>query len=176
MVFRKYSLCVFVSLLVLSLTSAYAADKGPIKLGVADIQKIITKSQQGIAANKRIEAKQKELRAALEIQQKEIEVLKDEIEKKSTVWTQEKKDEKIVEFNKLRRDLKTKTDDARLEMKRLQEKEFQPIIKMLEGTLVEYGAKNKFSFILDSRTSVLYVDPAYDVSDDLIEVLNQKAK
>ncbi len=176
MVFRKFGLCVFSALMVLFLTSAYAAEKGPLKLGVMDIQKIITQSQLGIAAKERIEAKQKELRAALEIQQREAEALQDEIEKKSTVWTQEKKDEKIVEFNKLRRDFKTKTDDARLEMKRLQEKEFQPILKMLEVVVEEYGAKNKFSFILDSRTSVLYFDPSYDISDDLIAVLNQKMK
>ncbi len=176
MVFRKFSLCVFSALIVFFLTSAYAAEKGAMKLGVMDIQKIITESQSGIAAKERIEAKQKELMAALEVQQREIEALKAEIEKKSTVWTQEKKDEKIVEFNKLRRDLKTKTDDARLEMKRLQEKEFQPILKMLEVVVQEFGAKNKFSFILDSRTSVLYFDSSYDVSNDLIEMINQKLK
>ena len=175
--FKKFGLSASALLLAVALSvTAYAADQIPFKIGVMDIQKIMTESQPGIEAKQRIEARGNELKAALEIQQKEVEALKDEIEKKGTVWTKEKKDEKIVEFNKMRRDLKTKSDDANLEMKRMNEKELQPIIKALEGIVEEYGSKNKFALILDSRSSVLYYDTSYDVSSDLIEVLNQKMK
>lgn len=156
--------------------NAIAADKGTIKIGIMNVQNVLVKSEPGQKAKAVFEKKKGELEAIFAEDRKTIEELKKEIDKKSSVWSKEKKDEKVVEFNKMRRDLQTKTEDGRMEMKRLQDKELEPIIKKLETVVDEYGAKNGFTAILDSKSGVVYFDKAYDISDDLIKELNKAMK
>lgn len=154
--------------------SALAASD--IKVGIMNIQKVLVQSEPGVQAKERFEKKKNELEATFENEQKSLQQLKEEIEKKSSVWSKEKKDEKVLEFNKMRRDLQGKSEDARLEMKALQDKELEPIIKTLEKIVDTYGEKNGFSLILDSKAGVVYYGEALDISDDLIKELNKAMK
>ncbi len=171
----KVAFCCLILFFCMSL-SAVAADKGAIKIGVMNVQKVLVQSEPGQKAKAVFEKKKGELEAQFAEDRKAIDELKKEIEKKSSVWSKEKKDEKVVEFNKMRRDLQTKTEDGRMEMKRLQDKELEPIIKTLETVVDDYGAKNGFSAILDSKNGVVYFDKAFDISDDLIKELNKAMK
>jgi len=161
---------------LLACLNVSAAEKGANKIGIMDIQKVLVQSEPGLIAKERFEAKKNELEASLEAEQSSLQSLKDEIDKKSSVWTKEKKDEKILEFNKMRRDLQTKSEDARQEMKMTQDKELEPIIKTLEKVVDNYGAKNGYTIILDSKASVVYFNKANDISDDLIKDLNKAMK
>jgi len=164
--------------LIIALCTCFnaAAADGNIKIGIMNVQKVLVQSAPGQKAKSVFEQKKSELEAAFAEERKAIDELKNEIEKKSSVWSKEKKDEKVVEFNKMRRDLQTKTEDGRMEMKRLQDKELEPIIKTLEAVVDEYGAKNGFTAILDSKNGVVYFDKTHDISDELIKELNKAMK
>ena len=174
---RKVQTLVFCGLLsFLVCLNAQAAQKDTVKIGVMDIQKVLIGSEPGQAAKERFEKKKSELEATFEKEQVALKELQEEIEKKSSVWSKEKKDEKVLEFNKMRRDLQTKSDDARMEMKRLQDKELEPIIKALEKVVDEFGEKNGYSIILDSKSGVVFYDKAYEISAAIIEELNKAMK
>ncbi len=151
---------------------AMAAD-GDVKIGIMNVQKVLVQSEAGLKAKAVFEQKNQELQASLQADQQALEQLQQEIEKKSSVWSKEKQDEQILEFNRMRRDLNTKTEDARAEMKRLQDKELEPIIKVLEKVVDDYGAKEKFTMILDAKSGVIYYDQAIDISDVLTTELNK---
>ena len=72
--------------------------------------------------------------------------------------------------------MQAKSEDARFEVKQLQDKELGPILKSLEKIVEEYGTKNNFSVILDSKTGVIYYNKTVDVSDDIINALNAADK
>ncbi|MEE4240537.1 MAG: OmpH family outer membrane protein [Desulfopila sp.] len=141
-----------------------------------NVQKVLVQSEAGLKAKEVFEAKKNELEAGFEKEQQQLQEMQQDIEKKSSVWTKEKRDEQILEFNRMRRDLQTKTEDARMEMKRLQDKELEPIIKELEKVVDAFGAKNGYSMILDSKNGVIFYNTALDVSDALIEELNKVLK
>lgn len=156
--------------------SAVAAEKGDIKIGIMNVQKVLVESGPGQKAKAAFEKKKSELEAGFADEQKALQELQKEIEKKSSVWSKEKKDEKVVEFNKKRRDFKTKTEDGRMEMKRLQDKELEPIIKTLETVVENFGENNGYTVILDSKNGVVFYSKAVDVSDALIKELNKAMK
>lgn len=163
-------------LVLIMSTAGYISAADTIKIGVMNVQKVLVQSEPGQKAKAIFEKKKSELEASFGDEQKAIQELQKEIEKKSSVWSKEKKDEKVLEFNKMRRDLKTKTEDGRMEMKRLQDKELEPIIKTLETVVEEYGEKNGFTAILDSKNGVVYFNKANDISDELIKELNKAMK
>lgn len=143
------------------------------KIGVMNVQKIITLCDAGKDAKVRFEERMKELQGKFKTEQDELVNLQKEIEKKSSAWSEEKKTEKAREFQKLRRELQAKNEDANFELKQLQEKELQPILKALEGVVSEYGKKNGYTAILDAKGGVIYSDKSIDISDALVKELNK---
>ncbi len=143
------------------------------KMGVMNVQKIVVECDAGKAAKVRFEKKMKDLQASFKAEQDELKALQGEIKKKSSAWSEEKKAEKIREFKKKGRELQAKTEDARFEMKHLQDKELEPILKALEKVVKAYGKDNGFTVILDSKNGVIFFDKKVDISTVIIKKLNK---
>lgn len=142
------------------------------KIAVMNVQKIIMLCDAGKQAKVRFEARMRDLQGKFKGEQEDLVALKNEIEKKSSAWSEEKKSEKTQAFQKMRRELQAKNEDANFELKQLQEKELQPILKSLEGVVVSFGKKNGYTAIFDIKAGVIYFDKAIDVSDQLVKDLN----
>lgn len=178
MVFKKLIRGGLICLLfcAFSCATVVAAGAGEVKVGIMNVQKVLVQSEAGQKAKVVFETKGKELEEKFSAEQAAIVELQKEIEKKGSVWSKEKKDEKVLEYNKMRRDLQTKSEDGRQEMKRLQDKELAPILKALETVVDDFGKNNGYTVILDSKNSVIYFDAANDISDALIVELNKAMK
>jgi outer membrane protein len=157
------------SLLCFAATSCFSAD---LKIGIMNVQKIIIECEAGKAAKGRFDVKMKELQSTFKGEEQALKELQDEIKKKSSAWSEEKKAEKVREFQKSGRELQAKTEDARFEMKSLQDKELEPILKALEKIVDTYGKENKYTAILDSKNGVIYFDEKIDISDAIVKKLN----
>ncbi|MDD3816250.1 MAG: OmpH family outer membrane protein, partial [Desulfocapsaceae bacterium] len=102
--------------------------------------------------------------------------MQQEIEKKSSAWSAEKKEAQVREYQKKGREYQAKTEDARFELKQLQDKELEPILKTLQSVVEAYGKKNGYTVILDSKVGVLYANATIDISADLTKALDQAMK
>lgn len=151
-------------------TGSFAAD---LKIGVMNVQKIIVSCDAGKEAKERFDKKMKELQASFKSEEDELKKMQEEIKKKSSAWSEEKKAEKVRDFQKSGRELQAKTEDARFEMKQLQDKELEPILKALEKVVEKYGKDNGYSAIMDSKNGVIYFDKKIDISDALMKKLNE---
>lgn len=152
------------------------ADAAEAKIGVMNIQKVLLESVPGKAAKTKFEAKAKELKAKFQAEENALTAMQQEIEKKSSAWSAEKKEAEVREFQKKGREFQVKTEDARFELKQLQDKELEPILKTLQTLVEDYGKKNGYTVILDSKIGVLYANSAVDVSADLTKALDQAMK
>ncbi len=157
------------SLICFAATSCFSAD---LKIGVMNVQKIIVESDAGKAAKTRFDKKMKELQSSFKGDEDALKALQEEIKKKSSAWSEEKRAEKVREFQKSGRELKAKTDDARFEMKAMQDKELEPILNALEKVVDAYGKENNYTAILDSKNGVIYFDDKIDISDAIVKKLN----
>jgi outer membrane protein len=143
-----------------------------LKIGVMNVQKIIVECDAGKAAKGRFDAKMKELQATFKTEEDALKDLQEEIKKKSSAWSEDKKAEKVREFQNNGRELKAKTDQARYDMKKLQDKELEPILKALEKVVNSYGKKNGYSAIMDDKNGIIYFDESLDITDVIIKKLN----
>ncbi|WP_417910921.1 OmpH family outer membrane protein [Candidatus Electronema sp. PJ] len=158
--------------LLLQTASATAAE---MKIAVLNIQTVLTKSSAGLAAKEKIEKRMKELRSSLEGDKQHLISFQDEMKKKASVWSDDKKQEQVLEFQKKRRDLDAKQDNANMEMKSLQDKYLAPIMKELEGIVRQVAAAKGYAIVLPN-TAVLYFDNAVDITSEVTTSLNAKLK
>ncbi|GAB4341079.1 MAG: hypothetical protein Kow0089_15180 [Desulfobulbaceae bacterium] len=171
----KKQLVVCVSLCAAILLSGGLSVAGEVSIAVLDMQKVVLSSDLGKQAKLEVEQKVKELEKTFKKEEDALVALQEEIEKKSSVWSEEKKQEKAIEFQKLRRDLRVKQDDANLELKQLQEKKLAPIFKELEKVLKAYATEKGYTVILPNQ-AVLYRADSVDITDEVTKALNAVSK
>jgi len=152
--------------------SAIPAAAADLKVGVMNVQKVLTSCSAGKAAKAKFDERMKELQAKFKLEEEELTAMQKDIEKKSTAWSEETKQEKIREFQRRRREAQAKAEDARFEMKGLQEKELAPILKTLEEVVGKYGESNAYTMILDSKSGVVYFPASIDITDKLVVELD----
>lgn len=157
------------SLIMLVAGQVCAAD---MKVGVMNVQQVLVNSVSGKSAKVKFDDKMQELQAKFKAEEEELITMQKDIEKKSSAWSEETKQTKIREFQKKRRELQEKSEDARFELKTLQDKELAPILKALEGVVVNYGKEQGYTMILDSKSGVIYFSEAIDITDKLVKELN----
>lgn len=170
MIKKAFQAIVVASLLLFVVQGAMAAD---VKLGVMNVQKIIVSCKAGKAAKERFDVKMKDLQSSFTGEEADLKKLQAEIKKKSSAWSEEKKAEKVREFQKSGRELQAKTEDARFEMKQLQDKELEPILKALEKVVEKYGKDQGYTMILDSKNGVIFFDKTIDISDSIVKLLDK---
>ncbi len=146
------------------------------KIGVMNIQKILLQSSAGQKAKAVFEKRMKEIQNKFKKEQESLVALQKEIEKKRSVWSKEKQGEKVRELQLKQREMQMKSEDAKMELRQLQDKELEPILKMLQTVVNSYGEKNGYSLILDSKVSVLYANPAVDISEAVKKELDARMK
>jgi len=167
---KSFQAIVVASVLLFAAQGAMAAE---LKLGVMNVQKIIVGCKAGKAAKERFDLKMKDLQSSFTGEEADLKKLQAEIKKKSSAWSEEKKAEKVREFQKNGRELQAKTEDARFEMKQLQDKELEPILKSLEKVVETYGKDQGYTMILDSKSGVIFYDKTTDVSDSIMKLLDK---
>lgn len=170
MIRKSFQIIVIASVLLFAAQGAIAAD---VKLGVMNVQKIIVSCKAGQAAKERFDIKMKDLQSSFKDEEADLKKLQAEIKKKSSAWSEEKKAEKVREFQKNGRELQAKTEDARFEMKQLQDKELEPILKALEKVVENYGKDQGYTMILDSKNGVIFFDKTIDLSDSIVKLLDK---
>lgn len=146
------------------------------KIGVMNIQKVLLESSAGRKAKEIFEKRMNELQDKFKAEQDSLVELQKEIEKKSSAWSKDKKGEKIRELQLGQREMQVKSEDAKMELRQLQDKELEPILKMLQTVVNTYGEKNGFSLILDSKVAVLYADSSIEVSEAIKKELDKRMK
>jgi outer membrane protein len=156
---------------VLLLWSGAAQAEG-VKLGVMNVQRVLVECAAGKAAKARFDDKMQELQATLKSEENELLAMQKDIEKKSSAWSEDTKQEKMRDFQKRRREAQEKAEDARFELKAMQDKELDPILKTLEKVVKDYGEANGYSLLIDSRSGVLHAAPGIDITDQIIVELD----
>jgi len=146
------------------------------KIGVMNIQKVLLQSTAGKKAKAVFEKRMKELQSKFKTEQEELVALQKEIEKKSSAWSKDKQGEKVRELQLKQREMQVKSEDAKMELRQLQDKELEPILKMLQTVVNSYGEKEGYSLILDSKVAVLYANPAVEISEAVKKELDKRMK
>ena len=163
---RVVSIYTIVALLVgmicLVSSNAIAAEK---QIVTVNIQKVLLDSSSGQTVKKVLEEKVAEFQKKFQADQEEVEAMRTEIEKKSSVLSPEAKEEMEREYQKKVREIQLKSEDAQFELQQLEKQVMEPVLKELQNVIADMGEKNAYAMIIDSRAGLLYFDKALDISE-----------
>ena len=152
-------------------TPAFAA---PQKIAVTSMAKLIKESEIGQEAQKKMEKKFASAKTQLETKQKELESLKQALQKQSLVLSLEAKQDKELEFKRKVRDFQDLTQATQRKMQIEQKKVGTPVLELLQKVVNEYGKKNGYTAIYDKKSSgFLYVDETIDITNQLMLEMNR---
>ena len=174
----KSLLVILVALLLVGVNGvnqkAAAEKNDKMQIVTVNIQEVLLSSNAGQGVRKTLEAKVLEFQEKLQMDQEEIQTLQAEIEKKSSVWSQQVREEKERDYQKSVREMQLKQEDAQFEIQQLEKQEMEPILKELQELIAELGKKNGYALIMDSRAGLLYADKTLDISDIVRKELDAK--
>lgn len=145
-------------------SQAVAADNSK-QIVTVNIQNVLLGSNAGQGVKKTLEEKVGEFQEKFQKQQEEVDALRADIEKKSSVWSQEVREEKERDYQKRVRELQLKSEDAQFELQQLEKQIMAPVLNELQKVIAEMGEKNGYAMIIDSRAGLLYVDSSLDISE-----------
>ena len=163
---------------VLLTSSIVALAQAPSKVGIINIQAAIIGTHEGQAAAKDLEAKSAPKKQQLERLQSEINGLKDQFGKLSSVGSDDKK-------LSLQRDIDTKTksfnrqvEDAQAELDQEQGRILNELGGKVLAVLDKYAKDNGYALILDvsaQNTPVMFAANGIDVTQEVIALYDKNA-
>jgi len=159
-----FSVVVLVLGTVCLVNSQAVAAENSKQIVTVNIQEVLLGSAAGKEVKKVLEGKVGEFQEKFQKEQEDVDALRAEIEKKSTVWSKEVKEEKEREYQKRVREMQLKSEDAQFEMQQLEKQVMSPVLNELQKVIKEVGEKNGYAMIIDSRAGILYIDKALDIS------------
>jgi outer membrane protein len=159
------------------------AAAGAMKVATISLQDVLTQSKSGQAAQQQLQGKVQEYQDKFSKEQQDLEALGAEVEKKRSVWSKDILEEKERDYQMKMREFKLKTDDAQFELKQLEKKIMEPILKDLHEVIADYGKKENYTMIfentrkgLQSRTGLLYATEEIDITKDILKLLDSRGK
>ena len=176
--------------LVVSLSLAGMVQAQGIRIGVVDLQAVLDGSVRGKAAKERLkelgDQLQREIQAKREFKERkeeELQNLRGEIQRQGLVLSEQARMGKEEEFRKSIRELQrfihdtnNFIDDATQEFREKEVRETQLLLVDIRDVVREVAASGEYTLVLegnDSAALVLYVDPAVDLTEDVIQRFDQ---
>lgn len=176
--------------LVVSLSLAGMVDAQGIRIGVVDLQAVLDGSVRGKAAKERLkelgDQLQREIQAKREFKERkeeELQNLRSDIQRQGLVLSEQARMGKEEEFRKSIRELKrfiddtnNFIDDATQEFREKEVRETQLLLVDIRDVVREVAASGQYTVILegnDSAALVLYIDPAVDLTEEVIQRFDQ---
>ena len=145
------------------------------KIGIVDLQKVLDESARGREAMNLLAAEFEKKKKELDLKEEELEKIKDEITKRSSLWSlkvkQEKSDElekSMKEYRRMRADLEEEMDKKN---KNLSGKIMSDIIDLVN----KLGEQENFSLILE-RGNAIFISSGIDITDKVIKLYNSSTK
>ena len=158
---------------ILSLCSIVNAQD--FKLGVINTQKVVENYNKAIEADTELKTLHDRLAGRLKKLEDEIVTMEERLTKQELFL-----DEDAVRSAKA--DIVRKQDEYRQKLQvgqeSLMEKQkelLEPILQEVKDLIIQIGKQEKYSLILDKQAA-MFVESKYDLTDSLIQQLNQKYK
>lgn len=156
----------------LGLTSTgMAADVA--KIGVIDLQRVLETSNPGKSAQAEIKKQKEQMETDLKQKGAEIEQIRQKLERESMVMNKETREEKEREARIKLNDFKTLQKKYRTELQDLEKRLVNQLQNEVFSIVEELGKKEGYLLIV-TKIGVLYSPKTIDITDKLIQMLNQR--
>ena len=154
---------------------AFRATGADLKVGIVDLQRALNESSAGKKAKDQFKGEFDKMQGGLKSEKDALDRLKEDLDKKSTVLSDDQKKNKMEDFERRRRDLRRKLEDSDAELRKKDQELTGSILKDLAVVIQEIGEREGYTLILEnSSSSVLYGSKSIDITDSVIKAFDAK--
>ena len=144
------------------------------KIGFIDVQRVLARSQAGVAAREQLEREKATMQKEMDTRRVDMEKLREEIEKKGPLMTAEVRREKQELFEKKRRDAARIADDFQKDLEKKESGLLQKVLADLSTVIERVGKSKGYWLVVErSRGGVLYAANEADLTDEVIRAYDQ---
>ncbi|NJD56996.1 MAG: OmpH family outer membrane protein [Nitrospirae bacterium] len=174
----KKAVWLVVILLLVTGTSALAAEISTVKIGYVDLVKALNESESGKKAKTDLEFLIKTKQTSIDEKGKAIEKAKADLEKQASVLSAEARKTKEEEMERLLRDYQRLVADSQNEVKKKESELTSDILKDLRAIVQKIGDDDGYTLILESAEGqILYAKKESDLTEVVMKKYNElKAK
>lgn len=142
-----------------------------VKIGIINSQKLIMGTTKGRAIAAELEKIGKEKQNKLDTMRAEIKKLEKDL--MSPALNNQAKEKKALELDQKRTAIKRFVEDTQREIQLKTDKEMNDLKAEIQPIIQQVGKEKGLSIILEV-TAVAYFDPAIDITDDIIRIMDSK--
>ncbi len=147
------------------------------KVAIVDMQKALNLSKAGKAAKAKLQKKFNKMKADLDARQKELEKLKQELEKQSLMLSLDAKQDKEREYKRKLRDFQDLYQDYKQEMTRAEYEAIQPILRGLQQAAEQIRKKEGYLIVFEKNNAgIVCYEHGIDITDKVVKLYDQQWK
>jgi outer membrane protein len=148
-----------------------------LKLGSVDIQKAVNECQAGKEAKKKIMAEVEKFQRQVGDKQKELQALKESLEKQAPMLTAEARATKEKDYQNKLKDFQRWGEDSQNELNQKRMEMERKIAIDLFKVVQKIGADDNYTFILERNENlVLFANKSTDLTDRVIRAYDGQKK
>lgn len=169
-------LLVLSSFLLSAALAVSAQTSAPTKVGIINIQQAIISTTEGQKAAKELEEKSAPKKKELEKLQAEINGLRDQLNKMSSVGSEDQKRRLMGDIDQKTKSFNRQVEDAQAELDQDQGKVLNELGGRMLAVLDKYARDNGYAVILDvssQQTPVLFAATSIDVTREVVDLYNK---
>jgi outer membrane protein len=174
----KNLVILFCSVLLSATVAASAQTSAPTKVGIINIQQAIISTSDGQKAAKELEEKSAPKKKELERLQAEINALRDQLNKMSSVGSEDQKRKLMGDIDIKTKSFNRQVEDAQAELDQEQGRVLNELGGRMLAVLDKYAKDNGYAVILDvssQQTPVLFAANSIDVTREVVDLYNKNA-
>jgi outer membrane protein len=143
-----------------------------VKLAYVDIQRALNECNAGKQAKAQFQVKVQAAEGKLQAEQKQLQELKDELEKKGMLMKPEQRQNLQDEYVGKVRDFKRQYNDYREELARKDNEMTGRIVHDLAQIVQQIAQRQGYTMVLE-KGSILWGAPSIDITDQVIKTYNE---
>lgn len=173
---KKIALLVGLVFLGMGMVStAWSADA--LKIGYVDMQKILNQCEAGKDAKKTITEEVDKMQKSFIGKQRELEKIKEDLEKKGSVLSENVRREKEKEYQAKLRDMQRLQRDYEEDIRRKDREYTERILREMEIIVKKLGEEGKYTLILErNQPALVYISGSLDITDEVIRIADRNLK
>ncbi len=148
-----------------------------IKIGYVDMQKALNLCEAGKDAKKTITEEVEKMQKSFMGKQRELEKLKEDLEKKGNVLSESVRREREKEYQAKLRDMQRLQRDYEEDLRRKDREYTDRILRDLEIIVKKIGEEGKYTLILErNQPALVYITGSLEITDEVIKIADKSFK
>jgi outer membrane protein len=145
------------------------------KFAYVDMQRALNYCEAGKEAKKQMTLEVEKIQKLFAAKQKEVEKLKEDLEKRSSVMSEAVRKEKERDYQTKLRDIQRMQRDTEDEIRAKDRELTEKILKKLADIIRKLGEERRYTMVLEkNQPAVIYVSAGLDITEEVIKLMDQQ--